>query len=293
MMIFFEATLFIIGFIISFITLIQKDIEKNKKAKRNLAFLYISICVISIVILVYKNLHERENNPLLFETLGKIESSVDVQTDTMLVVLKRTIGLGNKLDSINDKTEEAINQRKRNQKVFIEQNRMLKKANELTEKRIRNESPYIEVLTHDVTFSPKDEIYTRLGIIYTNLKMRSALKLESEVFIILREIKGNDLGDFYNSQDKVLRPIYNGHQIISNHTIVIKYEDLLQVADGGLIQITVKFYDDILDEYFYYDLNYRMKVENNKIVVYMGGSNLEKEIQKFRNLVNKQKILVK
>jgi hypothetical protein len=292
-MIYFEATLFILGLIISLVTLIQKDIEKNKKTKKVLAFFYILICIISICILVYKNFHEKENNPILFETLGKIESSVNVQSDTILVMLERTIELGKKLDSINNKTEEAINQRKQNQKVFIEQNKMLKKANEFTEKRIRDESPYIEVLTHDITFSPKDEIYTRLGIIYTNLKIRSALKLESEVFIILRDIKGNDLGDFYNSQDKVLRPIYNGHQIISNHTIVIKYEDLLQVADGGLIQITVKFYDDILDEYFYYDLNYRMKVENNKIIAYMGGSNLEKEIQKFRNLVNKQKILAK
>lgn len=292
-MIFFEATLFIIGLIISFITLIQKDIEKNKKAKKNLAILYILICVISIVILVYKNFHEKENNPLLFDTLSKIESSVDVQSDTMLVMLKRTIELGNKLDSINDKTEEAINQRKQNQKVFIEQNRMLKKANELTVKRIRNESPYIEVLTHDITFSPEDETHTRLEIIYTNLKIRSALKLESEVFIILRDIKVNDWGDFYTCQYGVLRPIYSGHQIKSSNTIEIKYEDLLKVANGALLQITVKFYDDILDEYFYYDLNYRLKVENNKIIAYMGGSNLEAEIQKFRKLVNKQKILIK
>jgi len=292
-MIFFEATLFIIGLIISFITLIQKNIEKNKKAKRNLAILYILICIISIVILVYKNFHERENNPLLFETLGKIESSVDVQTDTMLVVLERTIELGNKLDSINDKTEEAINQRKRNQKVFIEQNRMLKKANELTEKKIKNERPYIEVLTHDITFNPKNGVDTELGIIYTNLKMRSALELESEIFIILRDIKENDWGDFYTRQYGVLRPIYSGHQIKTSNTIEIKYEDLLKVSNGALLQITVKFYDDILDEYSYYDLNYRLKVENNKIIAYMGGSNLEAEIQKFRKLVNKQKILVK
>ena len=286
-MIILEIILLLLGLIISIITLVRNDIEKNPLLKNGLSGLYILLCFVSIIILTSKNSNDTKNRIYLFETLGEIEVLVDIQSDSIKLVLEKTVSLSEKLDSINRKTEEAIIQREQSQKIFTEQNRILKKANELTEKQLIEESPFVEVFTNNIVFELVDSIKTQFNLTFTNTKNRIAYRFQHSELIIFKDKKMNQ----FNSHlllptDGIKRMIQKNHPVSAKKTLNFKYKDFIKIADESLLLTSIKFYDELLGEFKSYEFIFEIKVLEGKVTVNLEKPTLKKGIQNYMNINN-------
>jgi hypothetical protein len=285
MMIILEIVLLILGLIISIITLVRNDIKKNPLLKKGLSSLYILLCVVSIIILITKNSNDIKNNIKLFETLGEIETLVDIQSDSIRLVLEKTSRLNEKLDSINNKTEEAIIQREQSQKIFTEQNRILKKANELTQKQLIEESPFVEIFTNSVIFELTDSIKTQFNLTFANTKNRIANKFQHSELIVFKDKQKNQ---YYSHlllpTDGINRMIQKNHPVSAKKTLNINYDDFLKIADESVLLTSIKFYDELLGENKYYELIFEIEVKEGNVVVNLEKPNFKKDVQNYMNI---------
>ena len=108
-MILLELIILIIGLLIALLSLTKSESERKNNSKRNLAILYLLLCVFSAVLLIIKSGDTNKSGLKLFNTLHNIEK----QSDTLVTLLDSISALKNKMDFIISKTEEAIIQRKR------------------------------------------------------------------------------------------------------------------------------------------------------------------------------------
>jgi len=248
-MIVLEFILLLVGLIISVVTIIKTDIEKNPRLKKILAGLYLLVFVISVVVLLTNKSDENQSELKLFKSLGSINDSISIQSDSINLILGRTLELNKKLDSINIKTAEAINQREKSYKEFIKQNQLLNKANELTEKQIIEGKPELEVFTYNVKFSKLDTLNTKLEIAFSNTKERPALNFKHNDLIVFKFKKDKDFEKYaLFKSDNVGRKIFKSNPVNVTHTFTIGMDNLIDQFEKGYILTSFSFYDEILDQ---------------------------------------------
>ncbi|MFH6998355.1 hypothetical protein ACHRVZ_10515 [Flavobacterium sp. FlaQc-57] len=182
----------------------------------------------------------------------------------------------NKIDTV---TKEVIESRD----VF---DKKINVSNDYDLKKLKSDSPYVEVLSNAIAFSPENE-GIKYRIVFINTKLRDAINVSFEFFILFRNINDTDWGDYYqynNLGNKIPR-ISKEHPISTSGTINLSYTNFVKLAKGGLIQIRVKFYDEILDEYISYKLNYKMKGDN-AIEIFIGDKESENRIESFMKKIS-------
>jgi len=246
-----ELIVIIIGFIISLVTLMTRNLESNNKVKKWLAGLYILVCVVSGLLLILNLNNDEKSSFKLFQELSEIGGAIELQSDSVQLILKETVKLNYRLDSLNKITKYSIEQRERSQKVFQEQNKILEKSNELTQKRIYGERPEIVVFGQEINFKSIDSSKSVCTIVFTNNGKRTASNFSNKVVFAFKNKDGN----YFYLRETVDPPNINGSFIypatvkntLSN--INMGFEQIKNLTSGGTIIIYYKYYDEILDKY--------------------------------------------
>jgi hypothetical protein len=250
-MIVLEFVIIIIGFIISLVTLMTKSLESNTKVKKRLAGLYILVCVVSGLILILNSKNDEKSSLRLFKELSEVGDAVEFQSDSIRLILIETVKLSHKLDSNNKITKYIIEQREKNQKVFQEQNKILEKTNELTQKRIYSERPEVVVYASETKFESIDSAKSVCVIDFRNHGKRTASNFVNNILFAFKNKDGNYIGLVETSG-----PTHINETSISPGTFLRKLIDInlgfvqiKNLTSGGTIIIYYKYYDEILDKY--------------------------------------------
>lgn len=182
----------------------------------------------------------------------------------------------NKIDTVNKEVIESRN-------VLGEK---FNASNDYNLKKLKGDCPYIEVVSNAITFSPEKE-GIKYRIIFINTKLRDAVNVSFEFFVLFRNTSDTDWGDYYqyNNLGKKIPRINREHPISTSGTINLSYTNFVKLAKGGLIQIRIKFYDEILDEYISYKLNYKMKGDD-AIEIFIGDKESEIRIENFMKKIS-------
>lgn len=262
-MIVLEAVILVIGFTISIVTLFTKKLERNNKVKKILAGLYLFVCALSVLILVLNSSNDENNSFTLFQELNEIGNAIEIQSDSIHLILNKTHILYRSLDSININTKHIIEQRERSQKVFQEQNMILEKSNDLTQKKINAEKPNIVVYGSEVKFTSIDSLKSECDIVYENIGKRTASNFSNKIIFVFKNKNGEyfihgETGDPPSNNDRF---IYPGSVITTTSHINLGYEQILNLTSGGTIIITCEYYDEILDKRE--SKEYRFEFTNN------------------------------
>jgi hypothetical protein len=250
-MIVFESVIIVIGFIISIIILTTKNIEGNNKFKKYLAGLYILVCIASVSLLISKSINNKNSSLKLFQELSEIGIAVEIQKDSIQLILRKTALLYNKLDSINKNTEHIIKQREISQKVFEEQNKILEKTNELTQKRMNAEKPEVIVYGNQISFKSIDSSKSECQIIFYNNGKRTASRFSNITFFAFK----NKDGIYFHhkktedppTKNESIIPAYSEKKTISQ--IDLSFDQVKNLTSGGTIIIYYKYYDELLNIY--------------------------------------------
>lgn len=131
-MILLEFIIIAIGLAISLMSLKKAKTNERNYPKRILSGSYISLCILSFILILMKSEDAEESGLKLFKSLNTIEKVITAQSDTLITLIDSINVIKRRVDNIVQKTEEAIIQREESQKIFDEQNRLLEKSNELT-----------------------------------------------------------------------------------------------------------------------------------------------------------------
>jgi hypothetical protein len=246
-----ELVIIIIGFIISLVTLMTKNLESNNKVKKYLAGLYILVCIASGLILILNSKNDEKSSLKLFQGLSEIGNAVELQSDSIQLVLTETVKLNNRLDSINKNTKYIIEQREKSQKVFQEQNKILEESNILTQKRIYSERPEVVVYGSEIKFESIDSAKSVIAINFINLGKRTASNFLNNVVLAFKNKDGNYIGLV-----EIPGPTQINENSMSPGTSVRKlvninlgFEQIKNQTSGGTIIVYYKYYDEILDKY--------------------------------------------
>jgi hypothetical protein len=214
-----------------------------------------------------KQLKEGEKDKIELDNFRNLSLSNDT------IIIKHTQLNSEKTDDVYKEVIES--------KDILGKN--FQESNNYNLKKLKSESPYIEVLSNTIQFRPDDD-GTEYRIVFTNTKSRDAINVEFEAFFIFRNADNTGFGDYYNANqnngkiDRIIKdhPVGTGYNVI-----ILPYDTFLKVANGGLILINMKFYDEILREYVHYKLYYKLKLEKNRIVVYLGDEHSKTDIENF------------
>lgn len=227
---------------------------------------------------------------MIFTVIGYVKQLKDAENDKIELNNYRSQSLSNDKVIIGhsqlniEKTDFVYKEVIDSRDVF---DKNFKESNDYNIKKLKAESPYIEILSNDFQFRHVND-GTKYNIVFTNTKQRDAVNFEYEFFIVFKNTETTDWGDYYNekSANNKINRIIKDHPIGTSGEIALPYETFIKVANGGLIQMKVKFYDEILNEYFKYKLNYKIKVENNNVIVFLGDKSSEDKIEAFMKVVN-------
>jgi hypothetical protein len=276
-----EIILIILGLSSS---LIDVFTDRNLRIKKFLPYIYIGVCLISIIVLLITNINNTNDKGLLFEKLGKIESKV-LKTES---IISNLTSMSNKLDSITDKTTNIINQREKNQKVLEEQNKLLEKSNQFIQDKILNDKPKIIVPENEIKFRAIDSTKSECEINFYNNGKRDATRFIDVIFFIFK----NKNGDYFfhqpynNSLNK-----YGGINIhvsehLSTHSAFpFDFNYIKTMTSGGTIIIYCSYFDEQLKTYtkeeFRIDFSNKWDSHKKSDIVDVGCPQNEKGLNKY------------
>lgn len=246
-----ELLIIIIGFAISIVTLMTKSLESNNKVKKLLAVLYILVCLVSGIILILNSINDKKSSLKLFKVLGEIDSSVKFQSDTVQLILTETVKLSHRLDSNNIITKNIIEQREKSQKISQEQNKILEKSNELTQKRIYAERPEVVVIGSEISFKSIDSSNSVISINFRNMGKRTASKFINRVVLAVKNKDGNYSGLIEIPEKQSLNGSFINAATYIDQQIKLNlgFEQIKNLFSEGTIIIYYKYYDEILNDY--------------------------------------------
>lgn len=259
-MIYLELILLVLGFFISIITLSK---EEESKFKKTLAYLYISFCLISVVLVIFKYSSDKTNDIKLYKSLGDIEKEINVQSDTLISLLDNSISLNKKLDSIATKTEIAIKQREKSLKVFEEQNKLLEASNKFSELRIINDSANVAVFGARINFRLIDSLNYKYEIPFHNIGKRNAIRFSDLIVFVFKDKNGRyfwheTTRSAYKNGGGIIPPSSNS---LATDTIKLNKEYIKKYTSGGTLVIFIRYYDEFLKKYN--NQEYRFDFKNN------------------------------
>lgn len=115
-MILLESIIIILGLAISLMSL--KKAKKNIKyhPKRILAGLYISLCILSFILIVMKSEEAEGSGLRLFKTLNSIERIVTAQSDTLIALIDSISAMTNRMDTVVKKQKTLSFREKQHRK---------------------------------------------------------------------------------------------------------------------------------------------------------------------------------
>jgi len=240
------------------------------------------VFVISVIVLLTNKSDENQSELKLFKSLGSINDSISIQSDSINLILDRTLELNKKLESINIKTAEAINQREKSYEEFIKQNQLLNKANVLTEKQLVEGKPELEIFTYNVKFSKLDTLNTKLEITFSNTKERPALNFKYNDLIVFKFKKDKDFEKFaLFKSDNVDRKIFKSNPITVRHTLTIGMDNLIDQIEKGYILTSFSFYDEILDQTVEDIVIITIKLDEKKLIAEMENVEAKSILKRF------------
>ena len=266
-MIILESIILLIGLFISLLSLQKQDSKRKNTPKRVLAFSYITLFIVSIIVILIKSEDSTKSGLKLFNTLHNIEK----QSDTLVTLLDSISVLKNRMDIIFSKTEEAIIQREKSQKIFDEQNKLLEKSNELTQKQIEDAKPEVTVYTEHITFSYVDSLKTQKRIVFTNEGERTAQKFRSKEVIVFKS-KIDDKYFYYHLSNSDDSEIYPSKMLVSTDIIPVNYKEIFEKTNGGVIVISIRYFDELLLNKIDKQLIFRMHIDQDKIKIFKESS---------------------
>ena len=285
-MIFLEIFILLIGLIISFLSLIKQEPTKKINTKKILAISYIMLFILSVILLGVKTDDSEKSGLILFKAISTLEEDIIAQTDTLNSRLDSLSLLNKKMDDLVGKTEEAIIQREQNQKVFDEQNRLLEKSNELTQKQIEDAKPEVTVYTEHITFSYVDSLQTQKRIVFTNEGERIAQKFRSKDIIVFKS-KIDDKYFYYHLSYSDDSEIYPSKMLVSTDIIPVNYQEIFEKTNGGIVIISIRCIDELLLNNIEKQLVFRVQIDHDKIKVFKESSvPLALEEYLFKNNIN-------
>ena len=287
-MILLELIILIIGLLIALLSLTKSESERKNNSKRNLAILYLLLCVFSAVLLIIKSGDTNKSGLKLFNTLHNIEK----QSDTLFTLLDSISALKNKMDFIISKTEESIIQREQSQKIFDEQKKLLEKSNELTQKQLEDSKPDVVTYTPDITFAPNDSISTTIKILFRNEGKRVASEFKANYVVAFKNKNGtNYLYKFFshsNSQQSDIYPMDPTVGLIVTNELAISFDSILKNSTGGVIIIAIRYIDNLFNNILEKKFIFSLKINKEKIEVFKENT-IPKELEDdmIQNKINK------
>lgn len=263
-MVLLEAILLLVGLIISLVTLIKLESSKKVLTKRVLSISYILLFIVSIILIIFKYEDTEESALQLFESLNNIEKVITTQSDTLITILGKTDELKKRIDTIVTKTENAIIQREQNQKIFLKQNEILDKSNQLTQRQIDDAKPNVTTYTPHITFSSIDSNETTCRIVLTNEGQRVASQLKHRMIYLLKKKEDDNYFKHYISPTE-LNEIFPSKMLVVNNFLPIDYKDILSNTNGGTLIILFNYYDELTNDYFEKQFIFKLLIQNDKL----------------------------
>jgi hypothetical protein len=206
---------------------------------------------VSGLILYLNSKNDEKSSLKLFQELSEIGDAFEIQSDSIRLILAETVKLNHKLDSNNKITKYIIEQRERSQKVFQEQNKILEKSNELTQKRIYSERPEVVVYATEIKFESIDSAKSVIAIDFINLGKRTASNFLNNVVLAFKNKDGNYIGLVETPgpthiNETTISPSTSLRKLVN---INLGFEKIKNLTSGGTIVVYYKYYDEILDKY--------------------------------------------
>lgn len=266
-MILLEIFILLIGLIVASLSLTKQESTKRINTKKTLAILYILLFILSVILLGVKTDDSEKSGLKLFTTLNTIEK----QSDTLVTLLDSISTLKDKMDIIIKKTEAAIIQREKSQKIFDEQNKLLEKSNELTQKQFEDTKPDVTIYTEHITFSYVDSFQTQKRIVSTNEGDRIAQKFRSKTLIAFKN-KIDSKFFYYHLSFSDDSEIYPSKMLVSTDIIPVNYQEIFEKTNGGIIVISIRYFDELLLNKLEKQLVFRMQIDQDKIKVFKESS---------------------
>jgi hypothetical protein len=276
-MILLELFIIVIGLAISLMSLKKVKPNETNSTKRILAVLYISLCILSFILIVIKSEDTEESGFKLFNSLNKLEKVITSQSDNLITLIDSINAIKGRMDNIVKKTEEAIVQREISQTIFDAQNRLLEKSNELTQKQIEDAKPKVHVYTEYITFSELDTSKTQQRIVFKNEGKRIAQNVEYQIVSVLKN-KIDNKYFFHNTSLSLIPEIYPSTMSVSTSQLPLRYQDILAGTNGGIIIITMRYFDELLHYKTEKQLIFRIEIDANKIKIFK-ESNLPADLE--------------
>ncbi len=259
--------------------LFKSDSNQKFNIKRVLSFSYITLLILSVVLIVLKYNDTEKSGLKLFESINTIEKVIEAQNDRIYAFLDSTEVLKKRMDNIINKTKEAIIQREKSQKIFSEQNEILERSNKLTQKQIEEGKPEITTYTPHITFVANDSITTLARIVFTNEGKRIAKNFKIKIIYAFKE-KNND--NYYKPIISNENPvdIYPSKMIVITNNLAFSYQDLLSKSNGGFLLMILSYYDELIDNYTANKLIFSLHIGNDNIKIFKESS-IPKELEEY------------
>ena len=266
-MIILEFLILLIGLFIAFLSPPKQASKKKNNSKRGLGILYIVLCTISVILIIIKSEDAEESGLKLFNSLSTIEKVVTSQSDTLITLIDSINAIKGRMDNIVKKTEAAIIQREKSQQIFDEQNKLLERSNELTQKQIEDAKPKVHVYTEHITFSAIDTTKTQQRIVFTNDGKRIAQNVAYQIVSLFKN-KADDQYFYHYVSLSLIPEIYPEKMVVSTNQLPLRYQDILAGTNGGIIIITMRYFDELLFNKTEKHLIFRIEIDNDKIKIF-------------------------
>ncbi len=290
-MIILEVIILLIGLSISLLSLPKKDSKRKNTSKRVLAFFYISLFIISIIVIIIKSQEVEESGLKLFKSLNSIEKVITTQSDTLITLIDSINAIKVRMDNIVRKTEEAIIQREQSQKIFDEQNRLLEKSNDLTQKQFEDSKPDVITYTGDITFAANDSISTKTTIVFRNEGKRVASEFKTNYALAFKtKIDSKYSYKFFSSSNSKQSDIYPTDPIVGltlTDEFPIPFDTILRNSTEGLIIISIRYIDKLFNNVIEKKLIFRLQIDKERIKVFKENT-IPKELEEdmLQNKIN-------
>jgi hypothetical protein len=155
----------------------------------------------------------------------------------------------------------------------------------LTEKQLQEEKPFIEVFTNNVKFELAESGGTQFNITFTNTKERIAYNFQhSEIIVFNDKTHSKYIAHIALPSDNVDRIIQKGHPVSAKKTLSTKFDEFKKIANRGLLMTSIKFYDELLDKHYNYDLIFEIEIKDDNFIINLEKPNFKKDITNYLKL---------